>query len=77
MNYSTEFLENVENFAKNELLEFMVLSCGNKEIPLFISKAILSAIQEASTNWFARETSISSFEKSGSKNSWLFFFFGI
>lgn len=50
MNYSPEFLESVENFAKDELLEFMVLSCGNKEIPLFISKAILSAIQEASTN---------------------------
>lgn len=47
MKYSTEFLESVENFAKDELLEFMVLACKNKEIPLFISKAILVAIEEA------------------------------
>lgn len=47
MSYSSEFLESVERFAKDELLEFMVLSCGNKEIPLFISKAILEAIERA------------------------------
>lgn len=50
MTYSPEFLESVENFAKDELLEFMVLSCGDKEIPLFISKAIFFAIEESSTN---------------------------
>jgi hypothetical protein len=49
MTYSPEFLESVENFAKNDLLEFMVLSCGNKEIPLFISKAILAALEQYST----------------------------
>lgn len=47
MKYSKEFLEEVEKFAKNELLEFMVLSCGEKEIPLFISKAILVAIENS------------------------------
>lgn len=48
MKYSPEFLESVENFAKDDLLEFMVLSCGDKEIPLFISTAILKAIEEYS-----------------------------
>lgn len=48
MKYSPEFLESVEKFAKDDLLEFMVLSCGNKEIPLFISTAILKAIKEHS-----------------------------
>lgn len=48
MAYSPDFLESVEKFAKNELLEFMVLVCKDKEIPMFISKAILIAIDEAS-----------------------------
>ena len=47
MKYSKEFLEEVEKFAKNELLEFMVLFCEEKEIPLFISKAILVAIENS------------------------------
>jgi hypothetical protein len=47
MSTSNEFLMDVENFAKNELLEYMVLACGNKEIPMFISKAILIAIEDA------------------------------
>ena len=47
MKYSKEFLEEVEKFAKNKLLEFMVLSCGEKEIPLFISEAILVAIENS------------------------------
>ena len=47
MKYSKEFLEEVEEFAKNDLLEFMVLSCEEKEIPLFISEAILVAIENS------------------------------
>ena len=47
MKYSKEFLEEVEKFAKNELLEFMVLSCEEKGIPLFISEAILVAIENS------------------------------
>lgn len=47
MSYSLEFLDSVEKFAKDDLLEYMVLVCNNKEIPLFISKAILIAIEEA------------------------------
>lgn len=47
MNHSPNFLEDVEKFAKGDLLEYMVLACGNKEIPLFISVAILNAIEEA------------------------------
>ena len=47
MKYSKEFLEEVEKFAKNELLEFMVLSCEDKEIPLFISEVILVAIENS------------------------------
>ena len=47
MKYSKEFLEEVEKFAKNELLEFMVFSCKEKEIPLFISEAILVAIENS------------------------------
>ena len=47
MNNSLEFLDSVEKFAKDDLLEYMVLVCKNKEIPLFISKAILTAIEEA------------------------------
>lgn len=45
MNNSLEFLDSVEKFAKDDLLEYMVLVCKNKEIPLFISKAILIAIE--------------------------------
>lgn len=45
MNNSLEFLDSVEKFAKDDLLEYMVLVCKNKEIPLFISKAILTAIE--------------------------------
>jgi hypothetical protein len=47
MKYTPDFLESVEKFAKDELLDFMVLMCGSKEIPLFISKAILTAIESA------------------------------
>lgn len=47
MKYSLEFLAEVEDYAKKELLEFMVLSCKEKEIPLFISEAILVAIENA------------------------------
>lgn len=46
MSNTLEFLESVEKFAKDELLEFMVLACQSKEIPLFISRAILIAIEE-------------------------------
>lgn len=46
MNITLEFLESVEKFAKDDLLQFMVLACQSKEIPLFISKAILVAIEE-------------------------------
>lgn len=49
MTYSPEFLESVEKFAKEDLLEFMVLVCKDKDIPLFISKAILLAIEENKT----------------------------
>jgi hypothetical protein len=47
MKYTPDFLESVEKFAKDELLDFMVLMCKSKEIPLFISKAILEAIENA------------------------------
>ena len=47
MKYTPDFLESVEKFAKDELLDFMVLMCESKEIPLFISKAILTAIENA------------------------------
>lgn len=47
MKYTPDFLESVEKFAKDELLDFMVLMCESKEIPLFISKAILIAIENA------------------------------
>ena len=47
MNYSLEFLDSVEKFAKDELLEYMVLVCNNKEVPLFNSKVILIAIEDA------------------------------
>lgn len=47
MNASQEFLTDVENFAKNELLEYMVLTCKDKDISMFISKAILIAIENA------------------------------
>lgn len=47
MKLTQDFLDSVEKFAQNELLEFMVLICENKDIPLFISKAILVAIEES------------------------------
>lgn len=47
MKMTPDFLNQVEQFAEDELLEFMVLYCQNKEIPMFISEAILVAIENA------------------------------
>ncbi len=49
MKYTPDFLDSVETFAKDELLNFMLLTCEDKEIPLFVSKAILEAIKNAKT----------------------------
>ena len=46
MKFSLEFLDSIEKYAKDDLLEFMVFTCENKEIPLFISKAILQTIED-------------------------------
>lgn len=47
MKNTPDFLNQVEQFAEDELLEFMVLYCQNKEVPMFIMEAILTAIENA------------------------------